>query len=109
MTSFPEKTCSIERLITHPKLVAAAIAGLKTQQRRHGVYGLPGETFKLGEVSFVITDLQRQCLGDMTEEHAKAEGYDDLESYQNIILKMHAGMVWNDEGLAWVHSFVRQT
>jgi N4-acetylcytidine amidohydrolase len=108
MTSFPEKTCSIERLVTHPKLVAAAIAGVKTQQRRHGVYGLPGETFELEGVRFVMTDLHRQSLGDMTEEHAKAEGYDDLESYRNIILNMHAGMVWNDEGLAWVHSFVRQ-
>jgi hypothetical protein len=45
MNAFPEKTCSIDRLITHPKLVAATIAGVKTQQRRNGVYGWPGETF----------------------------------------------------------------
>lgn len=108
MTTLPEKSCAIERLITHPKLVAAAIAGNKTEQRRHGVYGWPGETFVLEDIKFVITDLQRQSLGDMTDAHAKAEGYDDLASYQNIILKMHAGMIWNDEGLAWVHSFVRQ-
>jgi N4-acetylcytidine amidohydrolase len=109
MTFFPEKTCSIERLITHPKLVAAAIAGTKTQQRRHGAYGWPGETFQLGETLFVITDLQRQRLGDMTEEHAKAEGYESLDVYKDIILKMHVGMVWNSDGMAWVHSFVRQT
>jgi len=31
---YPEKTCSIDRLVTHPKLVAAALSGTKTQQRR---------------------------------------------------------------------------
>ena len=47
MEAYPKKTCSIDRLVTHPKLVAAAKAGMKTQQRRDGVYGLPGETFDL--------------------------------------------------------------
>lgn len=108
MSELPEKSCEITRLVTHPKLVAAAIAGVKTEQRRHGVYGWPGETFCLEGVGFVITGLRRQSLADMTDEHAKAEGYDDLASYKDIILKMHAGMVWNDEGLAWVHCFARQ-
>ncbi len=45
MTTYPERTCSIERLVTHPKLVAAAKAGTKTQQRRDGIYGFPGEVF----------------------------------------------------------------
>jgi hypothetical protein len=105
MTTNPTKTCSIERLITHPKLVAAAKAGLKTQQRRDGVYGWPGEEFELEDVTFVITDLSRQSLGDMTDEHAKAEGYPNLDMYKDIILKMHAGMTWNAESLVWVHTF----
>lgn len=109
MESFPEKTCSLDRLVTHPKSVAAAVTGVKTEQRRHGVYGWPGETFDLDGVSFVMTDLYRQRVGDMTEQQAKAEGYNDLESYQDIIVKMHAGMVWNEDGLAWVHCFTRQT
>jgi N4-acetylcytidine amidohydrolase len=108
MTALPEKTCSIARLITQPKLVTAVLAGIKTQQRRDGVYGWPGEVFTLGDSDFVITSLHRQRLGDMTDVDAKAEGYDDLQSYQAIILKMHANMVWNDDGLAWVHSFERQ-
>ncbi|MDP3904067.1 MAG: ASCH domain-containing protein, partial [Methylococcaceae bacterium] len=45
MTTLPPKTCSVDRLVTHPKLVAAALAGSKTQQRRDGVYGYPGEEF----------------------------------------------------------------
>ena len=45
METYPEKTCSIDRLVTHPKLVAAAKAGMKTQQRRDGIYGLPRRNF----------------------------------------------------------------
>ena len=41
----------------------------------------------------------------MTDEHAQAEGYPTLALYKDIILKMHAGMSWDDEGHAWVHSF----
>lgn len=108
MDTYPEKTCSIERLVTHSKLVAAAIAGTKTQQRRDGVYGWPGETFELEGRAFIITDLKRQRLGEMTDQDARSEGYPDLASYQDIILKMHPGMTWNPEGLVWVHSFAAE-
>jgi hypothetical protein len=105
MEAYPERTCSIDRLVTHPKLVAAAKAGLKTQQRRDGIYGFPGETFALEDMAFVVTSLTRQRLGDMTDEHAQAEGYPNLEMYKDIILKMHAGMTWNADSLVWVHTF----
>jgi len=102
---YPEKTCSIERLVTHAKLVDATKSGMKTQQRRDGIYGYPGETFDLDGITFVVTDLQRQRLGDMTDADAKAEGYPSLEMYRDIILKMHAGMTWEADSLVWVHSF----
>ena len=105
METYPEKTCSIDRLVTHPELVAAAIAGMKTQQRRNGIYGYPGETFDLEDMTFVVTGLTRQRLGDMTDEHAQAEGYPNLEMYKDIILKMHAGMTWNADSPVWVHTF----
>ena len=105
METYPEKTCSIDRLVTHPKLLAAALAGMKTQQRRNGVYGYPGETFDLEGMMFVVTGLTRERLGDMTDEHAQAEGYPNLEMYKDIILKMHAGMTWNPDSPVWVHTF----
>ncbi|NOT12292.1 MAG: ASCH domain-containing protein [Methylococcaceae bacterium] len=105
MDTYPQKTCSIDRLLTQPKLIAAAKAGIKTQQRRDGVYGWPGEEFALDGMVFVITELTRQSLGDMTDEHAKAEGFPDLVTYKDIIIKMHAGMTWNIEHLVWVHAF----
>ncbi|MDQ6991185.1 MAG: ASCH domain-containing protein [Mariprofundaceae bacterium] len=108
MSEFPEKTCDISRLVSHPKLVAATLAGQKTQQRRDGVYAYPNETFELEGVTFVVTDLKRARLGDMTEEDVRAEGYPSLAMYKDLILRMHEGMTWNDEDLVWVHSFQRQ-
>lgn len=105
MDNYPEKTCSIERLITHAKLVEAAKAGSKTQQRRNGVYAYPNEEFSLDGVQFVVTALCQQRLGDMTDEDAQAEGYPTLAMYKDIILRMHQGMSWDDDGVAWVHSF----
>ena len=105
MSDFPEKTCEIDRLVTHPKLVAAALRGDKTQQRRAGVYGYPGETFELESVTFVIADLRHQNLGTMTEAEAHLEGYPNLEKYRDLILRMHPGMEWDDAFPVWVHEF----
>ncbi len=108
MTDYPEKTCEIDRLIRHPKLVEAALKGLKTQQRRDGLYAYPDETFELDGVTFVVTNVERQRLGDMTDEDARAEGYPDLEFYKNLILKMHPGMTWKEDSHVWVHHFKRK-
>lgn len=102
---YPEKTCEIDRLVRHPKLIAAALDGKKTQQRRDGVYAYPGETFILQGVRFKVTDLTRDSLGAMTEEDAKAEGYPNLGAYKELILKMHPGMQWDTNHLVWVHHF----
>ncbi len=107
MTDLPERTCEIERLVMHPKLVEAALSGRKTQQRRDGVYGYPEETFTLDGVDFVITALERKTIGDMTDADAQAEGYPTLEMYKNLILKMHAGMEWDESAPVWVHHFKR--
>ena len=108
MDTYPEKTCVVERLIRHPKLVAVAKSGGKTQQRRNGIYAYPGETFKLDGVEFTITAVERQRLADITDADANAEGYPDLEAYRNLILKMHSGMLWDDGKHVWVHSFERK-
>lgn len=108
MNDLPEKTCSIDKLIRHPKLVAAALADEKTQQRRDGLYAYPGETFELEGVLFEVTSVERQRIGNMSDADARAEGYPSLAMYKDLILRMHQGMEWNDDGLVWVHSFRRQ-
>lgn len=109
MTQYPAKTCEIDRLVRHPRLVSAALSGQKTEQRRDGLYAYPGETFELEGVTFVVTAVERQRIGDMTDAEAQAEGYPDLAAYKDLILKMHANMSWNDDGLVWMHRFQRVT
>ena len=109
MSDYPEKTCEIDRLVRHPKSVAAVRAGQKTQQRRDGVYGLPGETFELEGDVFEVTTLERQSLGDMSDADAQAEGYPNLAVYKQVILSMHAGMTWNEGDLVWVHQFEKKS
>ena len=105
--TYPEKTCCIDRLVRHPRLVEAALQGNKTEQRRDGIYAYPGEAFELQGIAFVCTDLIRQRLGDMGDAGAKAEGYDSLDAYRDLILKMHKGMTWNEDALVWLHRFRR--
>ncbi|MFT7668073.1 MAG: hypothetical protein ACI8X5_000760 [Planctomycetota bacterium] len=109
MTDYPEKTCTIEALVTHARLVTAALEGRKTQQRRNGVYGYPGETFELDGTNFVIKDLRRETLGDMSDAEAQAEGYPSLDMYRDLILRMHKGMEWDGGSKVWVHEFEKCT
>ena len=102
---YPEKTCSIDRLVMHDKLVAAALSGSKTQQRRAGVYGYPGEKFTLQETEFEITGLRTERWSDITEEDAQREGYPSLEMYRALIERMHQGMEWDENQSVWVHEF----
>lgn len=104
---YPEKTCTIDRLVTHEKLVAATLAGTKTEQRRAGVYGYPGESFELEGTEFKITGLRTEKFSEMTEEDAKREGYPSLEMYKSLIMRMHKGMEISDEMPVWVHEFAK--
>lgn len=104
---FPEKSCEIDSLVTHARFVRAAIAGEKTQQRRDGLYAYPGETFEIDGVGFRVTSVERQKLGDISEDEARREGFSDLKAYRDLILRMHSGMAWDGEALVWVHTFER--
>ena len=59
MSNYPEKTCSIDRLVRQKMLVESALAGVKTEQRRNGVYAYPGETFELEGRTFEVISLTR--------------------------------------------------
>jgi hypothetical protein len=107
MSTYPEKTCTLDRLVRNAKLVRAALAGEKSEQRRNGVYGYPGETFELDGTSFEITSLTHDRLGDMTDAEAAAEGFGDLASYRSLIIRMHKGMEWDEDHHVWVHRFQR--
>ena len=105
MSDYPEKTCSIDRLVRQKKLVEAALAGTKTEQRRDGVYAYPGETFELEGRTFEVVSVTHEPLGNLDDEGARAEGFGSLAQYRDLILRMHKGMEWDPEHLVWVHRF----
>ena len=105
MTDFPEKTCSVERLITIPVDVEKVLNGQKTATRRNGVYAYPGEIMILDGKEFKVDALYSQTLGEMTDENAQQEGFTNMEEYKQSILSMHAKMPWIPTMNVWVHEF----
>lgn len=101
----PPKTCSIERLVTVPEDVEKVISGKKTAARRNGRYADIGEIMTLQGHNFVIEKVYSQSLGELTDEHAKQEGYESLEDYKQSILSFHPGMPWLPQMRVWVHEF----
>ncbi|WJY27901.1 MULTISPECIES: ASCH domain-containing protein [Sporosarcina] len=102
---YPEKTCSVERLVTVPEDVRKVLEGKKTATRRNGVYAYPGEIMTLEGREFEVKNLYEQSLGEVTEEHARQEGFDSLDAYKQSILGMHEGMKWIPAMKVWVHEF----
>lgn len=101
----PKKTCSVERLVTIPEDVAKVLNSQKTATRRNGVYAYPGEIMVLDGKEFKVDALYTQTLGEMTEEHAKQEGYATMEEYKQSILALHPKMPWLPTMSVWVHEF----
>lgn len=101
----PPKTCSIDRLVTVSADVQRVLNGEKTATRRNGRYADPGEIMELEGKQFEVYKVYQQSLGELTDEHAKTEGFADLESYKNNILSMHPGMPWLPQMKVWVHEF----
>lgn len=103
--NLPEKSCSIERLVTVKDDVQKVLDGKKTATRRNGVYAYPGEIMVLEGQEFKIDALYSQTLGEMTDEHAQTEGYESLEAYKEAILALHPKMPWVPKMSVWVHEF----
>lgn len=104
-SQWPEKTCSVERLVTAPKEVEKVITGTKRATRRNGRYADIGEQMTLGGQVYTITRVYRQTLGDMTDAQAQQEGYPDLAAYRASILSFHPGMKWLPHMPVWVHEY----
>lgn len=103
--SLPPKTCGIERLVTLPQDVEKVLAGQKTATRRNGRYADVGEIMELNGAKFIVEKVYSQSLGELTDEHARQEGFDDVEGYKNSILSIHPGMPWLPHMKVWVHEF----
>lgn len=105
MTNLPEKTCSIERLVTIPEDVQKVLDGKKWATRRNGVYAYPGEIMMLDGKEFSIDKLYVQTLGELTDEDAKSEGHETVEEYKEAMLSIHDKMPWLPQMKVWVHEY----
>ncbi|QUW22827.1 ASCH domain-containing protein [Sporosarcina sp. Marseille-Q4063] len=103
--NLPEKSCSIERLVTIEADVEKVLNGEKTATRRNGVYAHPGEIMVLKYKEFKVDAVYAQTLGEMTDEDAKTEGYTSMEDYKESILALHPKMPWIPKMSVWVHEF----
>ncbi|WP_433745687.1 ASCH domain-containing protein [Falsibacillus pallidus] len=101
----PAKTCSVDRLVTMPADVEKVLTGTKTATRRNGRYADVGEIMELDGKSFVVENVYSQSLGELTDEHAKQEGFQSVEEYKESILSYHPGMPWLPQMRVWVHEF----
>ncbi|MEI7024302.1 ASCH domain-containing protein [Paenibacillus sp. y28] len=103
--ALPPKTCTIERLVTKQEDIDRVLRGEKTATRRNGRYADPGEKLVLGSQTFEVTRVYQQSLGELTDEHARTEGFATMEQYKEYILSLHAGMPWIPQAKVWVHEF----
>jgi len=104
-TNLPPKTCSVERLITMESDIELVLQGKKTATRRNGRYADVGEVMELKGQSFKVDKVYIQALGDLTDAHAKQEGFQSVEDYKQSILAYHPGMPWLPHMTVWVHEF----
>ncbi|PES62109.1 hypothetical protein CN507_26495 [Bacillus cereus] len=92
--ALPPKTCTIERLITIQEDIEKVLAGQKTATRRNGRYADVGEVMELQGHRYVVENVYSQSLGELTDVHARQEGYANVEEYKQSILSLHPGMPW---------------
>ncbi len=104
-SALPPKTCTIERLITKQSDIDKVVAGEKTATRRNGRYADIGEIMNLQGNQYVVEQVYSQSLGELTDDHAKQEGYQNVEEYKKAILSYHPGMPWLPHMRVWVHEF----
>ncbi|HLR02000.1 MAG TPA: ASCH domain-containing protein [Virgibacillus sp.] len=99
---WPEKY-DIDKLVTIPEDIEKLKNGQKTSVRRNDRYADVGDTVILNGVTFEVTDVYPQKLGDVTETDAKNEGYVDLKAYKEGITSIHESAVWDPEITVWAH------
>lgn len=104
-SSLPPKSCTIEKLVTIPKDIEKVITGEKTATRRNGRYADVGEIMKINNQPFKVERIYAQKLGEVTDEDARQEGYENIEAYKQSILSMHPGMKWIPNMKVWVHEY----
>lgn len=100
--AWPEKY-DINKLISIQEDIDKIIQGQKTSVRRNDRYADPGDMVELGGHTFVVENVYPQKLGEVTEENARQEGYNNLDDYKKGITSIHHAAVWDPDMEVWAH------
>ena len=95
----------LKNLITREKDIEKVKQGRKTAVRRSNRFGDVGDRWDLDGVTLELVNVYQQQLADVTDEHAKQEGYQHLEDYKQAITNIHQEAIWNPKLTVWVHEF----
>ncbi len=91
-------------LLPAARIREEVLDGEITQLHRGDAHAEVGDTFVIEDTKFVVTTVETETLGDITDEDARAEGSPSLEAYKRRIEGSH-GITWNDENEAVLHEF----
>ncbi len=91
-------------LLPAERIRQKVLSGEVTQLHRGDRHAEPGDTFVIEDTEFVVTTVEAEPLGEITDEDARAEGSPDLDAYKQRIERTH-GTEWDDEREAVLHQF----
>lgn len=60
-------------------------------------YAEAGDTFELDGETFEVAEVEERTLGELSDEDARREGSEDLESYRERMVAVHGGNFEWDE------------
>ncbi|MFB6296290.1 MAG: ASCH domain-containing protein [Halobacteriales archaeon] len=97
-----------DTLLPSGRMRQGAADGEVTQVHRGRAYADVGDTFSIDGVAFEVVDVEDRTLGDLTDEDARAEGYQDLEGYREVLDRAHEDFEWDDDSAVVCHRFERR-
>ena len=83
--------------------LSSNIGTCTTQTKR---YGHPGDSFRVNDRVFVITEVQQIALSDVATYHYKEAGFNTPTDFVLDWQKSHRRNGWQPEQKVWVHFFV---
>ncbi|AEH35931.1 hypothetical protein [Halopiger xanaduensis] len=95
-------------LLPNDRMRQQALEGEVTQIHRGHQYADEGDTFTIDDETFEVTTVTERTLGDLTDEDARAEGMDDLETYRRMLERVHDDFEWDDDSEVVLHQFEKQ-
>ena len=102
-------TIDPESIFPNERTLEAVASGKMTQIHRGQQYAEEGDTFELDGDSFEVVEVTERKLGEMTDEDARREGSEDLESYKERMVRAHGGnFEWDEDADVVRHRVARK-